>query len=123
MAAMDDHCLPVAVGLRRRPSAVRKVRKRICPRKNRTLHGSTVPFAPVTRDAATLVDFLSIPHIWSFRIVERLCGKKQRGTKKYDHPSANSVASYAYIHCKPLCLFPVLALIPSLPIFGSVGLT
>ncbi len=85
--AMHDHCLPVAVGLRRRPSAVRKVRKRICPRKNRTRRGSTLPFAPVTRDAATLVDFLSIPHIWTVRIVERLCGKKQRGAKKHDNPN------------------------------------
>jgi len=73
--------------LRRRPSAVRKVRKRICPRKNRTRRGSTLPFAPVTRDAAALVDFLSIPHIWTVRIVERLCGKKQRAAKKHDNPN------------------------------------
>src|ERR1700680_4266356 len=85
--AMHDHCLPIAVRLRRRPGAVRKVRKRICPRKNRTRHGSTLPVAPVTRDAATLVDLLSIPHIWIFRIVERLCGKKQRATKKHDNPN------------------------------------
>src|ERR1700736_5372871 len=61
--AMHDHCFPIAVRLGRRPSAVRKVRKRIWPPENRTRHGSTLPLAPVTCDAATLVDFLSIPHI------------------------------------------------------------
>src|SRR6202049_3146350 len=85
--AMHDHCLPIAVRLRRRPSAVRKVRKRIWPPENRTRHGSTLPLAPVTRDAATLVEFLSILHIRTFRIVERLRGKKQRATKKHDNPN------------------------------------
>src|SRR6266403_5012396 len=84
--AMHDHCLPIAVGLRRRPGAVRKVRKRIRPRENRARYGSTLPLVPVTRNAATLVDLLSIPHIRTFRIVKRLCGKKQRATKKDDNP-------------------------------------
>src|SRR5216684_3531738 len=48
---------------------------------------SALPFAPVTRDAATLVDLLSIPHIRTFRIVERLCGEKQRATKRHDNPN------------------------------------
>jgi hypothetical protein len=52
--AMHDHCLPITVRLGRRPRAVRKVRKRIWPPENRTRHGSTLPFAPVTRNAATL---------------------------------------------------------------------
>src|SRR5712692_2201841 len=56
--AMHDHCLPVAVRLRRRPCAVRKVRKRIWPPENRTRHGSTLPLAPVTRNATTFVDLL-----------------------------------------------------------------
>src|SRR5712692_2992563 len=84
---MHDHCLPVTVRLRRRPRAVRKVRKHIWPPENRTRHGSALPFAPVTRDAATLVDLLSIPHIRTFRIVERLCGEKQRATKRHDNPN------------------------------------
>src|ERR1700736_7040192 len=84
--AMHDHSLPIAVRLRRRPSAVRKVRKRIWPPENRPRHGSTLPLAPVTRDAATLVDLLSIPRIRTIRIVERLCGKKQRTTKKHENP-------------------------------------
>src|SRR6202790_5696575 len=82
--AMHDHCLPIAVGLRRRPGAVGKVRKRIRPLENRTRHGSTLSLAPVTRNAATLIDPLSIPHIRTCRIVERLCGKKKRATKRHD---------------------------------------
>src|SRR6202162_6401945 len=85
--AMHDHCLPVAVRLRSGPCTVRKVRKRVWPRKNRTRHGCTLPFAPVTRDAATLVDLLSIPRTRTFRVVERLCGKQQRATKKHDNPN------------------------------------
>src|SRR5580704_2286821 len=81
--AMHDHSLPIAVRLRRRPSAVRKVRKRICPLENRILHGSTLPLAPVTGNAAALVDLLSVLHIRTFRIVERLRGKKQRASKKH----------------------------------------
>src|SRR6202163_3897732 len=84
--AMHDHCLPIAVGLRRRPGAVCKVRKRIRPPENRTRHRSTLSLAPVTRNAATLVDLFSIPRIRTLRIVERLCGKKQRATKKHDKP-------------------------------------
>src|ERR1700720_1858633 len=84
--AMHDHCLPIAVGLRGRPGAVCKVRKRIRPPENRTRHRSTLSLPPVTRNAATLVDLLSIPHIRTFRIVERLCGKKQRATKKHHNP-------------------------------------
>ena len=83
---MYDHSLPIAVRLGRRPRAVRKVRKRIWPPENRTRHGSTLPLAPVTRDATTLVDFLPIPDIRTFRIVERLRGKKQGATKKHDKP-------------------------------------
>src|SRR5258708_34725814 len=69
-----------------RPRAVSKSRNRrgpaeICPR-----HGSTLSFAPVTRNAATLVDLLSIPDIRTFRIGERLCEKRQRATKKHDKP-------------------------------------
>src|SRR6202043_1144491 len=85
-SAMHDHCLPIAVRLRRRSGAVRKVRKRIRPPENRTRHGSTLSLAPVTRNAATLVDLLSIPHIRTFRIVERLCGKKYRTTEEHDYP-------------------------------------
>src|ERR1700736_3385757 len=80
--AMHDHCLPIAVRLRRRPGTVGKVGERIRPPENGTRHGSTLSLAPVTRNAATLVDLLSIPHIRTFRIVERLCGKKQRATQK-----------------------------------------
>src|SRR5260370_15039531 len=83
---MHYHCLPIAVGLRRRPGAVGKVWKRIRPLENRTRHGSTLSLAPVTRNAATLADPLSIPHIRTCRIVERLCGNKQRATKKHDKP-------------------------------------
>src|ERR1700737_4688902 len=82
--AMHDDCLPIAVRLRRRPSAVRKVRKRIWPSENRTRLGSTLALAPVTGNAAAVVNFLSILHIRTFRIAERLCGKKQRATKKHD---------------------------------------
>src|SRR6266478_6864209 len=70
--AMHDHSLPIAVRLRRRPGAVRKVRKRIRPPENRTRHRSTFSLAPVTGNAATLVDLLSILHIRTFSIVERL---------------------------------------------------
>src|SRR5207237_3083005 len=63
-----------------------KVRKRIWPVENRTRHGSTLSLTPVARYAATLVDFLSIPHIRIFRIAERLRRKKQRSTKKHDNP-------------------------------------
>src|SRR3984957_18257590 len=82
--AVNDHCLPITVWLRRRPGAVRKVRKRIWPLENRTRHGSTLALAPVTGSAAAVVNLLSIVHIRSFRITERLCGKKQRPTKKHD---------------------------------------
>src|SRR5882672_10178721 len=85
--AMHDHCLPIAVRLRRRPSAVRKVRKRIWPPENRTRHCSTLPLAPVTGDTAAVVNLLSILDIRTFRIVERLRGKKQRATKKHDKAS------------------------------------
>src|SRR5882672_2651722 len=84
--AMHDHCFPIAVRLRRRPGAVRKVRKRIWPRENCTRHGSTIALAPVTGNAAAVVNLLSILHIWTLRIVERLCGKKQRTTRKHNKP-------------------------------------
>src|ERR1700745_878662 len=83
---MHDHCLPIAVRLGRRPCAVRKVRKRIWPPENCFRLGSTLSFAPVTRNAATLIDLLSIPHIRAFRIVERLCENRQRSTKEHDKP-------------------------------------
>src|SRR6202042_155051 len=83
-AAMHNHRLPIAVGLRRRASAVRKVRKRIGPCENRTRHGSTLALAAVTRNAAALVDLLSMLHIRTFRVVERLCGKKCRTTEDRD---------------------------------------
>src|SRR5258708_18769639 len=83
--AMYNHCFPIAVGFGRRPRAVRKVWKRIWPPENSSLHGSTLSLAPVTRDAATLVDLLSISHIRTLRIVQRLCGKKQRATQKRDN--------------------------------------
>src|SRR5580693_10435302 len=81
---MHDHGLPITVWIGRRPRAVRKVRKRIWPHENRTRHGSTLPLAPVTGNAAAVVNLLSIVHIRIFRIMERLCGKKQRPTKKHD---------------------------------------
>ena len=43
------------------------------------------PLAPVARNAPALIGCLSIPDIRTFRIVERLCGEKQR-TKKHDNP-------------------------------------
>src|SRR5260370_20209345 len=84
--AMHDHCLPITVRLGRRPRAVRKVRKRIRPPEKRTRRGSTLPLTPMTGNAAAVVNLLSILHIRTFRIVERLCGKKQRATKKHEKP-------------------------------------
>src|SRR5450755_2268578 len=81
---MHDHCLPIAVRLRRRPGAIREIRPRIRPQEHRARCGSTLALAAVTRNATTLVDLLPIPHIRTLRIVERLCGKKQMATKKHE---------------------------------------
>src|SRR5580692_1168241 len=91
---MHDHCLPITVRFGRRPRAVRKVRKRIWPPENRTCHGSTLPFAPVTGNTAAVVNLLSMLHIRTFRIVERLCEKKQRATKKHDKPHDKCARRY-----------------------------
>src|ERR1700722_7141010 len=84
--AMDDHCLPIAVRFRRRSGAVRKIRKRIWPSENRTRYGSTLAIVSVAGNASAVVNLLSILHIGTVRIVERLRGKQQRVTKTDDKP-------------------------------------
>src|ERR1700722_19487609 len=74
--AMHNHCLPVAVRFRRRPGAVRKVRKGIWPFENRTRRGSTLSIGSMTGNAATFVYLLSIRDIRTFRVVQRLSGNK-----------------------------------------------
>jgi hypothetical protein len=102
--AMHDHCLPIAVWLRRGRSAVREIRKSIWPLEDRTRHGSTLPFAPVAGDAAAVVDVLSILRIRLFRIVERLRGKKQRETNKHDKAQDECARRSRQKPCgKPAC--------------------
>src|ERR1700732_4048603 len=80
--AMHDHCLPIAVRLRRRPSAVRKIRKRIWPPENRTRYGSTLPLAPVTGNAAAVVNLVLLLPDPIFRNGGARIGKKKRAAKE-----------------------------------------
>src|ERR1700692_3264466 len=81
---MDDHGLPIAVRLRRRPGTIRKIGEGIPPLEHRARFRSTLPLAAVARNATTLVDLFPIPHIGTLRIAQGLCGNKQMPAKKHD---------------------------------------
>src|SRR6202011_635413 len=75
--AMDDGRLPVTIRLRRRAGAIGEVRKRIRPQKYCARHRSTLPVAPMTRKAASVVDLPPVPHIRALRVMERLRRQKK----------------------------------------------
>src|ERR1700692_3762755 len=81
---MHDRGLPIATRLGCRPGAIREIRKCILfPKEYCAGLGSSRAVAAVTGNATTLVDLLPILRVRRLGVVEHLCGKKRRATKKY----------------------------------------